>query len=376
MIAIEINDNTRELLEAFGVTLEQVEAVVNNPGRGVVDPGVNRLIAVSWNGENEAVLVDSTVTAKRVEGNQAVIERVRVMLALKLESSLPGGRIGKDSELEPLMLVVAESFGQPISFHRRAVPVVLYSGPWEENYVNIGGGETGQNVLVLATASPATGSIFAGWAFNLNKYMAWLRRNQIEEPVQITHHDLWKPPEDNSLINFSGEFASESLRKFGIKNQQALEAVNAPDRTDQLEFYGFIVRLHFKTLGTQPPSSLLVIESVKDGNRTVDFAFRVYPQLGNEVLNLRPLEILRMLTNNFGLLIKVGNQTGKLIVGERFDFSGDLVQGLEQPRGALIQQLYFKVDKGPLPKAYCPLAYCIETDLYSDWLKAMARKVN
>jgi len=42
----------------------------------------------------------------------------------------------------------------------------------------------------------------------------------------------------------------------------------------------------------------------------------------------------------------------------------------------MIQQFYIKVDKGPLPKAYCPLAYCIETDLYSSWLKSLARGVN
>jgi len=171
MIEVEINDDTRDLLEAFGVTRAEVEAVVNNRDRGVLDPGVNRLIAVSWNNNHEAILVDSTVTAKRVEGNQVIIECVRVMLALRLESSMPAGRIDKDSELEPLMLVVAESFGQPISFHRSAIPVVLYSGPWEENYVSVGGTKAEQEILVLATVSPSTRSVFAGWAFNLNTWL-------------------------------------------------------------------------------------------------------------------------------------------------------------------------------------------------------------
>jgi len=82
--------------------------------------------------------------------------------------------------------------------------------------------------------------------------MAWLRRNQKDEPIRITQYDFWQPQEGSSPIRFSGEFTSESLQNFGIKNQQALEVVNAPDKTDQLEFYGFIVRLHFKALPTQP----------------------------------------------------------------------------------------------------------------------------
>jgi hypothetical protein len=72
----------------------------------------------------------------------------------------------------------------------------------------------------------------------------------------------------------------------------------------------------------------------------------------------------------------VGSQTGKLLLGERFDFHGNLVEFLETVRGSMIQQMYFKIDDGPLPKAYCSLAYCIDTDLYSDWLRSSARKVN
>jgi hypothetical protein len=320
MIEVEVSDNTRDLLDAFGITSEQVEEAINNRDRAVLDPGVNRLIAVRWNSEHEAVLVDSTITSKRVEGNEIVIERVRAMLALKLEPSLPAGRIDKDSELEPLMLAVAESFGQPISFHRSATPVVLYSGPWEENQVRISEAQAEQEVLVLATVSPSTRSVFGGWAFNLNKYIAWLRRNQVQdeqvESIRITQHESWRPPEDAGAIDFSDEFKAESLRNFGIKARQTLEAVNTPDRTDEMEFYGFIIRLHFKVLQTQPSSGLLVIESVKEERRTVDFAFRVYPQLAHGVQDFRPLEILRALTNNFGLLITdscVSNATYRIL---------------------------------------------------------------
>jgi hypothetical protein len=184
-------------------------------------------------------------------------------------------------------------------------------------------------------------------------------------------------------IKFSQAFKKLVTDVSGIRQNQVVEALVAPDKTDGIDFHGADLKVHTKLIGsTNPPSTLLVVESNKAGERTVNSAFRIYPELaGNRSLEaLKPLDILRLLTDSFGLLIRVGKQTGKLVLCESFQYNKNtnlnLVEGLETPRGSMIQEIYFKVDDGDPATAYCAMAFAIDTDHYSAWLKSIARRTN
>jgi hypothetical protein len=103
--------------------------------------------------------------------------------------------------------------------------------------------------------------------------------------------------------------------------------------------------------------------------------FAGYRTLSPNLEALSPLDVLRLLTDSFGLLIRVGSQTGKLVLRESFRMngSGNLLQPLERPRGSMISELYFKRDGKVM---HCAMAFAIDTDLYSSWVKSQSGRVN
>jgi hypothetical protein len=180
-------------------------------------------------------------------------------------------------------------------------------------------------------------------------------------------------------VQLSDLFLKDLSKKFHISPDQVIETLNAPDMTDDLDFHGLFIKIHTKLFSsTLPHSTLLAIETLREGGRIVDFAFRAYQELAKNLQELRPLEVLRLLTNSFGLLIRVGNQVGKLVLCESFSIDRDketeLVQGLESSIGAVIQSVYLKIDEGSPRTGRCALAFCLETDLYSTWLNSIERK--
>ncbi len=146
--------------------------------------------------------------------------------------------------------------------------------------------------------------------------------------------------------------------------------------TDEIDFHGSGIKLHTRRFDAKhPPYTLLVIESLQGSDKVVSTALRAYRQLSTNLASLRPLDVLRLITDSFGLLIQVGQQRGRLIVREAFNLErtgGNLVQGLESPRGSMIQEIYFKTDPAS-QTAYCALAFCLDTDLYSAWLASAVR---
>jgi hypothetical protein len=177
-------------------------------------------------------------------------------------------------------------------------------------------------------------------------------------------------------VKFSNQYEDLISKTFGIRRNQVMEVLATPDKTDEIDFHGSGIKLHTKHFsGKHPPYTLLVIESLQGHDRVVSSALRAYPQLSAKLQELRPFEILGLLTDSFGLLIQVGQQKGRMIAREIFDLErtgGNLVQGLETPRGSMIQEIYFKSDPAS-HIAYCALAFCIDTDLYSAWLTSAVR---
>lgn len=169
------------------------------------------------------------------------------------------------------------------------------------------------------------------------------------------------------------------IKKYGIPTDQLFETLRAPDKTDEINFQGLTVRIHTKLSNSmQPLCTLLVLETVKGDERAVSTAFRAYPELTQNLQELRPLKVLQLLTDSFGLLMRVGNKVGRLILQERFDAPTDknvnLVQGLDAPRGAFSQHIHFKIEEGPPREVQCALAFVIDDELYGAWLDGVTRQ--
>jgi hypothetical protein len=181
-------------------------------------------------------------------------------------------------------------------------------------------------------------------------------------------------------VKLAEDLRDLKLKKIGVRPDKIFYALDNPDKTDELDFQGSCIRIHTKRFDALRPSTLLIIESVQEDERIVSSVFRVYPELSRSLEELRPLGVLQVIADSFGLLIRGGNQVGKLILRESFSApSGadlNLLQGLETPRGSFAPEVFFKIEDGPLRTAHCALAFAIDTDLYSGWLNSVARRVH
>jgi hypothetical protein len=182
-------------------------------------------------------------------------------------------------------------------------------------------------------------------------------------------------------VRLTTDIQERVIKKYGISRNQVLEVLKAPDRTDEIDFQGLTLRIHAKLSDSmEPPCTLVVLESIKDDESSVDFAFQAYPELelSKNLHELRPVEILRLLTNSFGLLIRVGNRVGRLIAQEKFAAPAgkdlQLVESMEAPRGSFSQHLYFKIEEGPPREAQIALAFAIDDELYGLWLDSVAKR--
>lgn len=385
MIAVDISEGLRGLLDQVGISDEMIIRTLNDRDKGVLDADVSRLIAVHWFSDDQAVFVDAAITHKSLDGNQVTLERARAMLAIFIGPKLPLGRnIHRGSELEEIMIAVAESFGNPVSFHEEAAPVTLYSGPWDGQPVKIAGVERGgQAVLVLATLNQEKKSAFAGWAFNLQRYLSWWQKGRSDgkrPPMyEVAATDTAQEGAVGGTIRFTDDQKENLLKRLGIRTEVISEVLEKPDKTDNIDFQGSGLRLHTKLIeSANPPYVLLVVEMLRGEERLVGSAFKIYPQLARNWTEARPLDLLRALTDSFGILIRVGKQTRKLVLCESFPFRAgdDIVQGVEPIRGSIISEITFMFEEAPNEVCHCAMAFCIDEDLYSTWLRAMSRKVN
>jgi hypothetical protein len=118
MIEVAFSPQAAELLSTVGLSADDVITTVNDRHRGVLDPGVSRLIAVHWFSPSRLVYVDAVVTQKAPgPGRGATIRQVRVALALPLTPDLPTDRVSPEMNLETIAVAAAKSFGLQVTCH-------------------------------------------------------------------------------------------------------------------------------------------------------------------------------------------------------------------------------------------------------------------
>jgi hypothetical protein len=168
----------------------------------------------------------------------------------------------------------------------------------------------------------------------------------------------------------------ECLEPFEIHESQALITANLPDDSDVVWQGDLALGIHVKRIpSSHPPYSLLVIEQVLHGERQLNFALKVFPDLCPDFANKAPLEILEAVANRFGIIVRVGRKQAMFFSGERIPAlgPGDIEvfgEATERARLNRIPQIYCGVEEGPSPMANCALAFCLDVPKYKAWLRA------
>jgi hypothetical protein len=183
MIGLTVANEARTELGSLCVSDELAQTAVNNRHRGLADHGVTRVAAVHWLDEQRIIFVDTQITKRQIEAENKrfKVEEVKANVAIELRPELPAGAIGRDMDMESILAIIAESFGQPLRCHPEAPYSTLYSGPCAFGQNNAVGIEIkqpsgdGSIVAIGVTGSFSPDRQWADlvWAFNADRYRKW-----------------------------------------------------------------------------------------------------------------------------------------------------------------------------------------------------------
>ena len=176
MIDVQLTPECSEGMLLTKITHDQVTTTINKRHRGLIDQWKTRVIAAHWFSENDLLLVDSTISKKTqtpVSSEQVriLIVQVTAYLAIKLHPKLPSGTIERSMNMEQILAIVAESFGEKVICHFDEPPSTLYVGPWDGQTPRI---STNESHLLMGSFSPDKHFCALVWAFDLGRYRKWL----------------------------------------------------------------------------------------------------------------------------------------------------------------------------------------------------------
>jgi len=171
---------------------------------------------------------------------------------------------------------------------------------------------------------------------------------------------------------------TEQFRKnfseiLGIRPNHAIDVVNHPDQTDSFEFHGLVILVHSKWIEkSTPPHHLVVLERFEDKGNVIESAFKVYPDIADDIEGKTPSEMFECVIERFGAEIRVGETTSKLIQGESIPITNkedvSLVAGNAAESGKPFAIFHIMIEDGPPMVARCALCFCLQAGLYLEWL--------
>lgn len=176
-------------------------------------------------------------------------------------------------------------------------------------------------------------------------------------------------------IIFTELFKKECQNKFQITGGQAKQVITSPDKQEVAKFDDLDLRFFVKKM-PEPEGEyyLLVCTCLEGGNLVVGLAFRILPELVEEVKTLEPIILLQQLALKFGLTIRVGQQLSKFIFRESISVKPSdkpvrLIEVLNPENHPFMQSMFIKIEQqGDVKIANCALAFCIDSDRYLSWL--------
>jgi hypothetical protein len=175
MIRVTIGEHCRDLMNMLEISDSQVETTINNRHRGLIDNGATRIAAVHWFSDESIVLVESVVKDRDIDGNMVKFKMVEASLVIEIAPTLPMGAVSKEMRMEPILEVVAKSFGHPVTCHPSHLPVPLYTGPWDGQTISAGIGTLKGWHHVCGSFSPRNQTAELVWMFDMDRYRRWFR---------------------------------------------------------------------------------------------------------------------------------------------------------------------------------------------------------
>jgi hypothetical protein len=160
-------------------------------------------------------------------------------------------------------------------------------------------------------------------------------------------------------IIFTESFKNECQNRFQITEDQAKQAITSPDtkkivKIDDLDLRFFVKRM----LEPEGEYCLLICTRSGSDDLLVNLAFRILPELVEELKTLEPIILLQQLASKFGLPIQIGDQVNKFIFRESITIKppyeqiepATLVNVLNPANQPFIQSMFIKIEQKGLRK--------------------------
>jgi hypothetical protein len=179
MINVVFSPQCREVMRLLEVDPNDVWTTINDRHRGLVSEGLTRIVAMHWFSDDSFLLVDSVVTKRKVikDQNQVQFKQVTAQLAIKLPPDLPAGTVSRDMSMADVLIMVAESFGHPVTCHPNSPPSTLYTGQWDGKNIDMKLRKAGSMIFATGTFFPEKSTCELVWALDIDRYRRWLTLN-------------------------------------------------------------------------------------------------------------------------------------------------------------------------------------------------------
>lgn len=181
--------------------------------------------------------------------------------------------------------------------------------------------------------------------------------------------------------NFSDLFRNQSENNLGISQSEVERALKDPDKKETLELEKIEKRLVGEAstppfsptfyLNNEEKGYLLVSTRIEDEVRHIDYALKIFPVFFEEDIDdLNPIEALKKLTYTFGLQIRIGEKSSKVISAAVIPYEGKTeIISIKNPKNhSFVNSFYLRPDK-KIGKVICALAICIDTTRYKAWIE-------
>lgn len=163
------------------------------------------------------------------------------------------------------------------------------------------------------------------------------------------------------------------MRPFGIKPGHLQRALKKPDTVQKLEFGDLGINLYMQTshLST-PPTTLIIIERmISHGPTVIDAVYKTYLQRLGADKTTKPLGVLKLLTEKFGISLTILNREGKFFAKETIPLPPghspmEIVRVNEKcPH---MTSFYFRFKDKEKSIFEVAFAFAIKTEDYKAWL--------
>lgn len=173
-------------------------------------------------------------------------------------------------------------------------------------------------------------------------------------------------------IEFSEKF-DEEAEIFQIRRSHVEQAINDPDKTEDLDYEGLCLRFFIRRVDeARPPYYLLVETKVDDDTLVVYAAYKIAFDLHPALDRLTPLQVLAEFLDRFGLNVRIGTYESNLIMKTAIPIEPEKKDQFEFAHSGIMGSgsAWVKVEQEDgqwLAKS--ALAYTVNYGDYLEWLE-------